>query len=243
MKRLIPVLLLSALVLGACKVRVDVTLVLNEDESGEVSLVFALDEELRQWAEQSGNDQFSVDGIVPANWTATDYVDGEFEGVQASTTFESIDAFAAEVQELATAEIGEGATPDFLSQLSITRNGDVFDFSANLSGLEDGLGAALQGAGGDQAANSAFLAELIDIRVVITMPGEIVESNADATAGSTLTWNLSTADDGKVLMAQSTIAVDEPTNLALPILVGVAILVVIIAIARRRKDPEPEPVG
>ena len=234
MKRLIP-LLLAVLVLSACKIRLDVTVEVNEDESGNVSLVFALDDELRDLAAQSGNDQFSFEENVPADWTTSTYVDGVYEGIEASTSFTSIEAFRSELQALADSEL-DSAGPDFLSQLEVTRDGDLFNFSADLTGLEAGLGSALAGAGDANAPglDSAFLNELVDIRLVLTMPGEVLSSNADATAANTLTWNLSLADDGKLLSAQSSVAGGSGLNPAIPVLILVALVIVGVVIIRRR---------
>ena len=243
MKRLIPLILL-ALVLTACKIRIDVALEIAEDETGAFELAISLDQEMRDLLSQSGNDQPPIDDNLPEGWISEAFVDGEFEGTRATSTFSSFDDLSERLNDIVDDGFGNAATaPDFLSQLQLSREGDSFTFSADLTGLEEGLDTAIGGAAGDSGGvdPSAFLAELVDIRVVLTMPGDIVTSNADATAGSTLTWNLSVLDDGKTLTAESTTASPiEPSSVIPVIAVGLMIFAIVVIVRRRGSQRKTE---
>ena len=83
MRRLIPFVLLLALVSTACKIRLDTSVVVNADESGTFAIEMGLDEEFRQFAEEGGGEFDILDGMedVPSDWTVDTFSDGEFEGV------------------------------------------------------------------------------------------------------------------------------------------------------------------
>lgn len=236
MKRLIP-LLAIVLALTACKVRLDVQLDIEADETGTVEFSLSMDQEIRDLLSQSGNDQLPIAENLPEGWTIESFVDGDFEGTRAIATFSSLDDLTNRLGQIAEGQLeGENAAPDFLSQLELTRDGDVFDFSADLTGLESGLGAAIGGASGDTGGldPSAFLSEIFDIRLVLTMPGGIVSSNADATAGSTLTWNLSVLDDGEILVAQSTVAASGGANVVVALAIAGFVALTLVVMLRSR---------
>ena len=246
MRRLIPLLLL-AMVLSACKIRVDTALVINEDESGSITLEVSLDEELRQLADQGDGgalSDLSVSEDVPEGWVFEDFVNGEFEGVRASAEFDDLAGLNERLGQLADqADGSDNIAPDFISQLSISRAGEVFDFSADLTGLEEGLGAAVEGGedGGLGIDPSAFLTDLFEIRLIVTMPGSIVSSNADATADSTLTWNIAITDDGRLLEAQSSLGGGGGGAIGLIVLAAVVAIVVFVLIQRRSQSGGPDP--
>ena len=245
MRRLIPLVLL-AMLLSACKIRLDTILVINDDESGTIAIEISLDEELRQLADQGdggGLDDLTVAEGAPEGWEVSEFVDGEFEGVRATADFDDLAGLEDRIREIAsqTGAENDNLAPDFLSQLSIERTGDEFSFAADLTGLEEGLGAALEGGddGGLGIDPSAFIADLFEIRLVVTMPGAIVSSNADATAESTLTWNIAVTDDGRVLLAESTLDEGSSTGLiiGLAVLAG-AVALVVIGVMQRRGSRE-----
>ena len=235
-RRVIP-LLLFILALSACKVRVDALLVIEEDESGTLTLEVSADQELRDLAESQGGSEITLNEEIPDGWTFEDFTDGDFEGGRITTSFGSLDELRSRLSEFAETAGTDNGAPDFISQVQVTREGDLFNFRADLAGLEDGLGAAV---GGELDA-SVFLADLFDIRMVLTMPGTIVTSNADATAESTLTWNLSTNDDGRILEAQSDLgAARGGPVIGLIVLVLVIAVVGYVVIQRRKGQRDSE---
>lgn len=243
MKRLVPLLLL-VLVLSACKIRLDAAVVINEDESGTLALEISADSELRALADDQGGADFTAIDDIPDGWTVEEFTDGDFEGARVSTSFGSLDEFQQRLSEYATsAAPSDNVSLDFITQLELSREGDLFNFRADLTGLEAGLGAALGGGGDTGGINpGAFLAELFEIRIVLTLPGTIVSSNADATAQNTLTWNLSVLDDGEILLAQSDLgaAGDGRPIIGLIVLVVVVAAVILVMVQRRNQRRESE---
>ena len=237
-KRIVP-LLAFALLVSACQIRIDVGVVVNEDETGTLTLVVALDEELREFSAQSGSDEFDI-GEIPDGWTAQDYSDGEFEGTQVSTMFTSLEDLRIQIESLAEETSADGdETLDFLSQITLTKEGSTFTFSADLSGLSDNLGTATEGAGADDFGidSAALLADLFAIRVILTLPGEIVSHNADTVSENTLTWNLSIADEGRVIEARSKVGGD------IGPVIGIVVLILVLAViaymvSQRRKEAD-----
>lgn len=237
MKRL-ALLLLFVLVLSACKIRLDAAVVINEDESGTLALEISADSELRALADDQGGADFTVIDDIPDGWTVEEFTDGDFEGARVSTSFGSLDEFQQRLSEYATsAAPSDNVSLDFITQLELSREGDLFNFRADLTGLEAGLGAAL-GGGGDTGGidPGAFLAELFEIRIVLTLPGTIVSSNADATAQNTLTWNLSVLDDGEILVAQSDLGAGGGGPIIGLIVLAVVVAAVILVMVQRRNQ-------
>ena len=236
MKRLIPLLML-AMVLSACKIRLDAALSINADESGTLVIEFSLDQDLQDLVSQSDGEAIAIGDFIPDGWETQPFVAGEFSGDRISTTFESLEDLEEELASYASIAGEEGAgLSALLSQLQITRDGDIFDFVADLTGIEAGLGGAIDSAGlGGDIDPSAFLAELFDIRIVLELPGAIVSSNADATAANVLTWNLTVADDGKILQAQSDVSEPSSETPVATIVIAFVVLAVLVGLVVRHR--------
>ncbi len=205
MKRFIPLIMLLGLVLSACTIRFDIGIDVNEDESGTFALFMGFDEEFQQLADEGGGEGFSLtEGLedVPEGWTVENVVEDEFEGVRISTNFESFDDLDAKLAELGdTADTGVGT--DFLSDFSLTHEGDEFRFDVDVSGLDEGLTDAVGDSGGEDLFSgidpASFFEDLFEIRFKLTLPGTIGDNNADEVDGNTLIWNVDLADEGGTL--------------------------------------------
>ncbi|MCP4304848.1 MAG: hypothetical protein GY926_11105 [bacterium] len=231
MKRYIPLFLLLTLVLSACTIRFDIGVEVNEDESGTFSLFVGLDEELRQLAEQSGGDDLDItEGIedVPEGWDVEEVTEDGFEGVRVTAdfaSFEELDRRIGELEETTSA----GVSTEFLTDFGLTREGDEFRFTVNVTGLGDELAGTLGEQGGEDLLSgldtSSLIEDLFQIRFRLTLPGEIGANNADLVEGNTLTWNVGLSDDGGAYEAVSTVG---GGNSAL--LLGAAAVAAIVAI-------------
>lgn len=208
MKRIAPLMALVVLLTG-CKIRMDSNLVLNEDESGTYAIEMSVDSELRQLAEEQGGEPIDfTQGLedVPEGWTVEEFTDGDFSGVRMGHPFSSIAEFEQELSDLV--ETGGSATTGMLTGIGISHEGDEFSFESDLTGVGDTLGNL---AGGDLGTEmegvdmGAMFDQLFEVRIVITLPGEIGENNADEVNGNTLTWNVTLNDEGKVLSAVSSV--------------------------------------
>lgn len=244
MKRYIPILMILGLALSACTIRFDVGMVINEDESGTFALFIGFDEDFRQLMEQGGGEGFDLTeglGEVPEGWVAEEVVEDGFEGMKASTTFDSLDELDVRLSELGeTTDTGVGT--DFLGDFSLTHEGDEFRFQVDVSGLDEELTGAMGDTAGDDLLSgidpTTLFEDLFEIRFKLTLPGTIGANNADEVDGNTLLWNVDIADDGGTYEAVSTVG---GSSSALLVGVGVAAAALIVgggvvAVRRRRRD-------
>jgi hypothetical protein len=243
-KRYFLLLTMLVLAVSACTIRVDVGIDVNEDESGTFSLFMGFDEEFQQLAEQGGAEGLDMtEGLqdVPEGWTVEEVVEDGFEGVRISSDFNSLDELNTRVEELG-GQADAGATTDFLSDVGLTHDGDEFRFRADVSGLDEGLTDAVGESGGDELFEgldpSALFEDLFEIRLKLTLPGEIGANNADEVDGNTLIWNVGLGDEGGTFEAVS--STGDGSSALLYVGIGVAALVVvgvaITAIRRRREE-------
>lgn len=211
MKRYIPALLLLTLALSACTIRLDVGLVVNEDESGSFALFMGFDEEFQELIEQGGGEDINLTedlADVPEGWTVEEVTEDGFEGVRISTDYSSFEDLDAKLGEMGEGtDVGVGT--DFLSDFGLTREGDEFRFEADASGVSEGLGDALGESGGDDMLSgmdpSMILGDLFEIRFNLTLPGTIGANNATSVNGNTLTWDVDLTDEGGTFEAVSTV--------------------------------------
>jgi hypothetical protein len=233
MRRLIPILVLAVLLTG-CKVKVDQGFELNSDGSGTASIVFGFDEELMELMGSFAPGDDPLDQItsdLPAGWDASDWSEGAFTGLEASTEFDNL----AELHSLASMVFSgeDGLFETFLVQ----ETGDGgFRFEAAMSGetLEEGL----QGVEGfDLGGSINDLSEaFFDAEIKVKFPGDIVNHNADAQEGDgTLVWNVHLTDSGRVIRAESAPGGGLPL---IPIAGAAALLLAIgVVTAVRRRGP------
>ncbi len=229
MHRYTPLLLLISILAGACQVRFDTVIEVNDDESGSFAIEIGMDQELRELSEQDGGafDVSDPEG-VPEGWTVEEFDDGEFAGSRIATTFESLAALKAKLQELAAASAQEGGTPnELIDTINLTRNGDTFDFEADLSEIDQEF-TDLAAQGGElQGIDPAQLLEtFFKVRFVVTLPGTIGASNADLIDGNTLIWNVPFDGQQRTLRATSTTGGRGLAGL-LPIAAAVLLVVVL----------------
>jgi len=243
-KRIAALMALVVLLTG-CKIRMDSNLVLNEDESGTYAIEMSADSELRQLAEEQGGEPIDfTQGMedVPEGWTVEEFTDGDFSGVRISHPFSSIAQFEQDLGDLVS--LGGGATTGILTGLGLSHDGDQFAFDSDLTGVSDTLG---QLAGGDLGSEmegvdmGAMFDQLFEVRIVITLPGEVGDNNADEVNGNTLVWNVSLSDEGKQLHAESSVGGGSGTVvlIAALVLAGLILLglgTVYLQGRRRRKE-------
>lgn len=204
MRRLIPLLLVLALVSTACKVRFDTALTINADESGRFAIEMGFDEEFRALSEESGGGEFgdltSDMEDVPANWGVEEFTDGEFEGVRIFVEFDSLDQLNASLDELAASTDDPTTSGDLYGDLHVTRDGDAFAFRTDPITLGDDFSADSGVEGLDM---TAMLDQFFQIRLKVTLPGTPGDNNADQVDGNTFIWNIGVADEGAEFFANS----------------------------------------
>lgn len=238
MRRILPLLLMLALVASACKIRFDTSIAINADESGTFAIEMSVDEEFRQLGEDTGDGFDPSAGLedVPPGWSAEPFVDGEFEGVRISTDFSSLDDLNARVSDLAETGSDATATGDIFGQLSVTSTGSGFEFRT------DGLALGEDFTGGEDSGfegldPTSFFDSLFEIRLIVTLPGTPADHNADRVDGSTFIWNIGLDDEGQEFFA-STTSGGSGLNPALVIVILLVVAAVGWMVLSRRQQVE-----
>lgn len=231
MRRLIPIVVLAVLMTG-CKVKVDQGFELNSDGSGTASIVFGFDEELMELMSSFAPGDDPLDQMtsdLPAGWDASDWSEGGFTGLEASTDFDNLAGLHSVASQVFSGE--DGLFETFLVQ----ETGDgAFRFEATMSGetLEQGLEGV---EGFDLGGSIEDLSEtFFDAEIKVKFPGEVVDHNADAQeSDGTLTWDVHLTDSGRVIRAESA----PGTGLPLLPIAGAAALILVIGIVVALRRP------
>ena len=239
--------LVAILLLAACEFRIRADLVIEEDESGTLSVELSMDEELAALAGGNFGGELAVgEELVPPGWTADLVTDEGYEGIRASTDFGSLDELEQRLGELAEGT-GAADTPllAFLADMSPTREEDTFRFHLLIpEEVEAMIGEGLQES--PIPIDLALLDEVFDIRLSLVLPGEILNNNANVVTGQTLVWEISLTDSGRELEAESRLPGPDRTRLIALGAVVAALLVVVYFVAKlrkRRSTPDPGRVG
>ncbi len=242
-KRYIPLFALLVLVLSSCTIRLDVSMVVNEDETGTFSLFMGFDQEFQDLIAQGGGEDLDLTedlSDVPEGWTVEEVSEDGFDGVRISTDYDSFEDLEAKLAEMGDGT-DTGVGTDLLSDFGLTHEGDEFRFEVDTTGVDEGLSGALGESGGDDLLQgmdaSSILGDLFEIRFNLAMPGDITEHNADSVNGNTLTWEIDVSDEGGTLIAVSNVG-GSSSALLYGGIAAAAIIVVGggVAIARRRKS-------
>ena len=181
MRKYLFIFALLALALSACRVESNVVLSIEEDGSGTVGFELGMDQEFRDLMEQSGG---SLDDILTdlpdlggQDVTPTNRTDGDMTYIGVESAVDDISAFDFSSQG------GE-----FFSAFSYEFDRKTASLTATIS-AGDIAGDA--GAGDLPFDMSALTGEFFSANVVISMPGTVVEHNADEVLGDgTLVWEI-----------------------------------------------------
>ncbi len=239
MKRFIPLFALF-LVVGACELRADASLTVNEDQTGTFGFEASLDEELRDLLAQQGQelDLAAQLGDLPAGWTTESFVEGDFEGVRASMPFGSFEELQTSIDDLARSDFaGQVNVTDFLLDLELARDGDRFVFSATIGDVSGSFAGALGGGALEGIDVAGLFDSILNLELIVTLPGEVVEHNGDGLDGSTVSWTLDLDTSGATLTATSEVA---GSGQSFALIGGIGAAIGIFAIAfvmiRRRNE-------
>ena len=246
-RALLPILaLLAILVLSACEFRIRADLVIEEDESGTLSVELSMDEELAALAGSFGGELGVGEEIVPDGWRAEVVTDEGYEGIRASTDFGSLGELEQRLGELAEGA-GTADTPllAFLADISPTREENTFRFNLLIpEEVEAMIGEELRQS--PIPIDIAVLDEVFDIRLSLVLPGDLLSSNADVVTGQTLVWDISLTDSGRVLEAESEIPGPDRIGWIALGAAALALLLIAFFVARSRRDrsvPDPGRAG
>lgn len=244
MKRYIPLFAVLVLLLSACTIRFDVGIDVEADESGTFALFIGFDEQFQQLMEEGGGEGFDLtEGLAetPEGWSAEEVIEDGFEGVRISTGFADFDELNQKLDEL-NQEQGGGAGTDFLSDFSLTRDGDTFRFQADVSGIDEQLTGAVGESAGDDLMSgldpATLFEDLFEIRFRLSLPGTIESHNADSVNGNELIWNVDIADEGTTYEAVSTTKAGAISLILIAAIVAILIVIAlgVVAMQRRKKQ-------
>jgi hypothetical protein len=218
-----------ALLLTGC-IKLNMNLGINTDNTVSGTVQFGVQKELLELTGQSAEDLLGTAAPFPSDApgvTVEPFDDGEFVGQQ--FTFESVPLAEFNSQGAAGATGVTGAG----DALNIRREGDTFvvtgvlDLSSGLSGTTGPLGATAQ----------QFL-ESADIRISITFPGAVVDSNGTV-EGNTVTYTPAFGERIEIRATGSAIENGEAagvtgggddSNLLLILIIAAVAVVVLLAI-------------
>ena len=176
MRRLLPLVALLALLTAACRIESNIGAQINADGSGVISAEIGYDEEAAGFIAQfsEGEDPFADNPL--AGYPNAETREEDRGGMHYRIYTADVDDIEAAISEQMAAE-GSGFIEGFTLTIEPSR--------VEVTG-RGGAGAALEGAEDYLPADQ--LAESVSINLRLTLPGKILEHNADAKDGNTLTW-------------------------------------------------------
>ena len=223
-------LLIAALtvILAGCRVESNVILDIDEDGSALVGAEVGYDEEFRQLLEQSGASTDDLFGDLPTfgdDVVATERTEGDMTFVGVASQVPNLSTFAEDSAELGT-----------FSSFSYQFDDDGATLAATVSAADADVGDF-----GELGFDPGQLTEdFFSANVVVTMPGEVTEHNADVVrSDGTLVWKIPLSGS-KQINATSTFG-SSTTNLLLILLIGlllIGIIVVIVATVLSRRQSQ-----
>lgn len=182
---------LLAVAASACQVRVGTDVTVGADGAGRLALTVALDEELGESLQADEIDPFSGLDRLPEGWEVQREGDRQ---VTVTADFDEPAGLADRVEQLQ--EGLDEQDPAVLEDASLEVAEDGSTTFRARAGFRPPSSTGLEGAGVqfDGQDLAALLAERgdevmrVDLRV--TLPGPVVDGNADTVDGRTATWNL-----------------------------------------------------
>jgi hypothetical protein len=226
--RLVPLLALTVIVAGC--VRVDLAIKVQDDGSGTLSMLAAVNSQLLSLVQSAGEsaanpfdqltqdssalppgakvEPYSQDGYVGARMTFP-FAAGDDVAQTLATTFAQLATGVA--GDLGTATPGSGSANPLAGLLGGSGgNGPLQDFvlrKQSDGGWKFEATVPTQMASGDTVGiDPSMLKSLFkdaSFTVRLTLPGHIVETNADQRVGNELTWNIDPLGDARTLTALS----------------------------------------
>jgi len=240
MKRLLPLLALLILLTAACRIETNIGAQINADGSGVISAEVGLDDEAADVLEQfgGGEDPFAENPLA-------DYPEAELrEETRGGMNFRIWSAQVDDIESVLQEQMVSG--PDsFIEELNLDITPNRVEVVARTT-----AGASigdLEGIGDFMSAEE--LAESFAINLRLTLPGKILEHNADAKDGNTLTWRIPITGEALDVRAVSDPTQSEGGGFPLWAIIVIAAVVVAgigaVALLGRRRSrtavPPPPP--
>jgi len=226
-----------ALSLSACELRAEIAV--NDDGSGTVGMVFAVEPQMLQFFDQAGlgGDPFAelrADlADDPVAWEVDEFTEGALKGIRATFPFASVEDLLDKMTALDGSGDGEGALKDF----TIEHQGGGWVFSGRSADAQEEL------SNGQIPIPVEQLASMLKVQFRVTLPGKAASHNADGVSSSggrtTFVWKPSVTSKAVELRAATTPA--GASSPVLPAMLGLAALGVVSFIWFRRTQKESTP--
>lgn len=181
----------AVLALAGCELRADLGVVVDRDGGGTLTLALTADAELVARAEEGGVDPLAEVADVAAaapGWSgSTADLDGGGRRVVLRSAFEDAEELAA-----LTGDLAEALAAPELAVLEPFRVELTDDTVTVVGGAGLVPGDAVTELGLSPAAAVEALAEAVDYRVAVTLPGAVLETTATTSAadGEPLVWQV-----------------------------------------------------
>jgi hypothetical protein len=176
MRRLLGLVAVLVLVTTACKIETNFGAVIEADGSGTIIIELGVDEEAAQFF-LDGTDPFQGQDLAEAPGARTR------EEQRGDLTFYIIEVDVEDVSDLQNGLMG--ADGGVLNDLTITVDDDQVSINGSAS-AEETIGSETEGLG-----DLDFdIEEIFSANVYFTMPGAIIDHNADRQDGNTLYWEV-----------------------------------------------------
>ncbi len=180
MKKYVLAFIFLALALSACRIESNILLDINEDGSARIGAEIGFDEEMLALVGQSGGDPTDIVGelsdIAGQGVESINRVEGDMTYFGATIVVDDLSTYGF-----------DGIQSDTFSEFSYTFD----DAGATLAARVDATGIGDFTDGELPIDPSQITAEVFSGNVVVNMPGEVVEHNADTVrADGTLVWSL-----------------------------------------------------
>ncbi|MCL1593124.1 MAG: hypothetical protein M3132_02075 [Actinomycetia bacterium] len=188
MRKYVFIFALLAISLAACRVESNILLDIDEDGSASVGAEIGFDEEFKNLLEQSGADPDEILSDLP------DFGGESVQPIERTEGDMTFVGATSQVDDLSTFDFASGDGSEFFSEFS-------YEFDASSANLRATVTAAdLGGGDGDLPIDpSALTGDLFSANVIIKMPGNVVEHNADEVrSDGTLVWIVSLTESTQI---------------------------------------------
>jgi len=177
------------LLLSGCELRAQVGIVVDGDGAGVLSYTLTADAQLRRAARRAGADPLAALADAGADlrgWRVARRTDGALQGVTLTTTFDDPDELAMVSAQFAEAVAAPELRP--LGPLRLEVDDSTVDLRGSAALALDA--AAVRGLGVRPARARDVLDDSVQMRVTAQMPGEVLQTNADAQSDDRVAWTI-----------------------------------------------------
>lgn len=245
-RRLAGLVAVLAVLVSGCQVRVGTEVAVGRDGDGRLAVTIALDEELLDSLDADDLDPFAGLDTLPEPWVIERGAADGGEAVTLSAPFDDPDGLEQRVADLQ--EGLDDEDPVLLDDLELTVADDGSATFAGRAGFRPPSSTGFDGEGVvafDGEALTALLEERgddvmrVDLRV--TLPGPVVDGNADEVDGATATWQLPTTE-----LVEVRAVGDPPADRTVWVVAGAAALGLLLGLVvagrvRRRRRSAARP--